>query len=101
MSAVLTDLEAAVVICDLEALRAPDAVAVDGLARLQLVLRRRGVEMEVCNTPESLLELLSFAGLQDVVRTSGPSAFERERKTEEREHPLGIQEEAELDDPAF
>lgn len=95
----IRDVEASVVVCDVGALDTPDAVAVDGLARLHLAIRRQGMEMEVRNAPEALLELLTFTGLREVLRPCEGSGIERERKTEKREHPLGVEEEAEVDDP--
>ena len=69
---------------------APDAVTVDALARLQLAARRNGSEIRLQNASAELLELVDFMGLRDVFQ----------RQPEEREHPLGVEEEREAGDPA-
>lgn len=80
------------VVCDVGGL-APDAEAVDVLARLQLAARRLGVEIRLRHASSELLELIAFAGLRDVLRV------ELERQPEEREQRLGVEEERELGDP--
>ena len=67
---------------------------VDALARLQLEARRAGLAVEVHDVPEDLGLLISFCGLDDALRV------EFRRQPEEREERLGVEEEAELDDPA-
>ena len=79
--------------CDVSAL-APDAVAVDTLARLQLAARRLGLELRLRHVSSELQELLAFVGLRDVLRV------EVGRQAEEREERLRVEEERELDDPA-
>jgi anti-anti-sigma regulatory factor len=79
--------------CDVSAL-APDAVAVDTLARLQLAARRLGLELRLRHVSSELQELLAFVGLRDVLRV------EAGRQAEEREERLRVEEERELDDPA-
>ncbi len=69
---------------------APDAVTVDALARLQLAARRNGSEIRLQNASAQLLELVDFMGLRGIL----------ERQPEEREDPLGIEEEREADDLA-
>jgi hypothetical protein len=81
------------IVCDVGAL-APDALAVDLLARLQLEAKRCGHEIRLRNASHELRELLIFAGLRDVLRV------ELERQAEERKEPLRVEEEGELDDPA-
>jgi len=44
-----------------------DAVAVDALARLALVARRRGCAVRLCGASEELLALVAFLGLADVL----------------------------------
>lgn len=55
------------VICDVGGVVAPDAVAVDGLARLQLTARRLGLEMKLRGVPAHLQELLELTGLEGVL----------------------------------
>jgi ABC-type transporter Mla MlaB component len=80
------------IICDVSAL-APDAGAIDGLARLQLLARRHGAEIRLCKVPRELQELLDLCGLGDVL------GVEVVRQTEEREERLGVEEERQLGDP--
>src|SRR5712691_10925167 len=53
--------------CELEAL-APDAVAVDALARLALAARRGGCSVRLFGAGDELHELIAFMGLDDVLR---------------------------------
>lgn len=59
------------VVCDVGRVVAPDAVAVDGLARLQLVARRLGTQITLRNVPVRLHELLELTGLYAVLPVSG------------------------------
>ena len=68
------------------------AATVDQIARLELVARRCGCELELRNADPCLLELIGFVGLGEVLRV------ESGRQAEEREQPGGIEEEGELDD---
>jgi hypothetical protein len=79
--------------CDVGVLPA-DAVALDALARLQLAARRVGLELELCNASRELCCLITFTGLEEVLRV------EPGREAEEREKRLGVEEERELGDPA-
>jgi hypothetical protein len=81
------------IVCDVGAV-APDAVAIDTLARLQLAARRLGLEIRLRHASSELRELLAFAGLRDVLRVEAGG------QAEEREQRLGVEEERELDDPA-
>jgi hypothetical protein len=47
---------------------APDAAAIDALARLQLTARRLGLELRLRHASNELQGLLAFAGLRDVLR---------------------------------
>ncbi len=84
---------ATAVVCDVRAL-APDAEAVDGLARLRLAARRLGCDLRVRRASVELHELLDFAGLADVVL----DGVQVGREPEEREQLVGVEEERELDD---
>jgi hypothetical protein len=66
------------IVCDVGAL-APDAEAVDALARLQLTARRLGYEIRLRDASVDLQDLLDFAGLSDVLCVeAGGQAEERE-----------------------
>ena len=77
------------VLCDVSSLPA-DAAAVDLLARLQLAARRHGSEIRLSGASAALHDLVAFCGLAGVL----------EGQPEQREEPLGVQEERHLDDPA-
>ncbi len=65
---------------------------VDLLARLQLEARRRGVELKLFALSPALRELIAFAGLEDALR------LELERKPDEREERVDLEEEGQLPD---
>lgn len=67
--------------------------AVDALARLQLAVRRTGGCVRLRDAPRALHDLLAFAGLQEVVPAEG-DLDGRGRQAEEREEPVGVEEEA-------
>jgi hypothetical protein len=62
---------------------APDAQAVEALARLQLEARRCGQRTRVCGASSELQELLAFCGLSfvlgPVANVAGRSEVDRER----------------------
>jgi hypothetical protein len=77
------------IVCDVAPL-APDIDTVDVLARLRLTALRMGVELQLLGvSPElrSLLELCGLAGVLD------GHCVEAGREAEQREQPLGVQEE--------
>jgi anti-anti-sigma regulatory factor len=80
------------IVCDLRGVAA-DCVTVDALARLHLAARRAGVELNLRHASQELTELLVFTGLSGVLRV------EPGGEAEEREEPLRVEEERELDDP--
>lgn len=63
----LEDSGADILLCDVGEV-APDAAAVDALARIQLTARRYGCEAHLSSASTELLELLRFIGLRDVLR---------------------------------
>jgi hypothetical protein len=89
----MTGSRASTIVCDVGAV-APEASAVDALARLQLNAQRLGLELRLLHASNELQELIAFAGLDQVLRV------EAEGQTEEREERRGVEEERELDDPA-
>jgi hypothetical protein len=80
-------------VLDCSALLTPDCATIDRIARLQLEVRRCGLELKLRNANPPLLELVDLAGLMGVLRV------EPGRKSEEREHPCCIEEERQVDDP--
>jgi hypothetical protein len=81
------------IVCDVGAL-APDAAAIDALARLQLAARRLGLEIRLRHASSELQDLLAFVGLRNVLRV------EVGGQAEQREQSLGVEEEREVDDPS-
>ena len=71
-----------------------DLRTVEALARLQLAARRLGCRLEVCHASADLLCLIELAGLSEVL------GVEPRGEPKQREDPLRIEEERELDDPA-
>ena len=100
----LAGCDAGPVSCDVDALADPDAVTLDALARLQLTALRLGYRVELQRARGPLVELLVLSGLSGVLRCagSGPGAsgVEARGEPEHREQALGVQEEADPDDPA-
>jgi anti-anti-sigma regulatory factor len=68
--------------------------AVDALARLELAARQGGFELRLVHASDELTCLIELTGLADVLRV------EPGRQSEEREQGLGVEEEAQLHDPA-
>jgi hypothetical protein len=73
---------------------APTLRTIALLARLQLAARRAGVELRLRDPPPGLAELAALSGLVEALR------LEPRRQAEEGEERGGVEEEAELDDPA-
>ena len=63
---VLTESSADVAFCDVAGIE-PDAVTVDALARLQLGARRQGCLVLLRNASDTLVQLVDFMGLCDVL----------------------------------
>jgi hypothetical protein len=68
----------------------PNAASIDRIARLHLAARRSGCQLELRNANPSLLELIDFAGLAEVLRV------EVQRQSKQRKDPLGVEEKGEL-----
>ena len=60
--------EAEPITCDVSAIRKPDAETVDVLARLQLIVKEAGSEMQIYGACDRLRDLIAFMGLEDVLR---------------------------------
>ena len=61
----IDEIRAEVVVCDVGAVH-PDAVAMDLLGRLRLVVLRTGCEFQVRGLAPELHELLELCGLSDI-----------------------------------
>jgi ABC-type transporter Mla MlaB component len=96
--ALLEGREADPVVCEVGALD-PDAVAIDVLARVQLVARRQGRRIELEGVSAELRQLLVFVGLVEVLPLVA-SGVEPRGQPEEREQPLRIEEKADPGDRA-
>jgi STAS domain len=81
-------------VCDLSALGGADVETIDLLARLQLAARRHGRTIRFLHASPALHALIVFASLDAVLRV------EPGREAEEREDPVGVEEERQFDDPA-
>jgi ABC-type transporter Mla MlaB component len=81
-------------VLDCAALVNTDCATIDLIARLQLEVRRCGLELQLRNANESLLELIDLAGLARVL------GVEPGRQSEERKHFRCVEEEGQLDDPS-
>ena len=57
-----------VVACDGAEFRAADLATIERLARLGLLVRRRGARLRVDNAPAALVEIVDLCGLGDVIR---------------------------------
>ena len=89
--------DAEVIVCDVRTLAA-DAVTVEALARLQLTARRLGRQIRLHRASPELDQLLSFAGLADVVTVSPGLRLGGDRQAEEREQPRRVEERVDRDD---
>lgn len=89
---------AEVVRCDLSACADPDIGTVAVLARMQVVARRAGYEVRLDRCPEALRELIVLAGLTELLPVDSTLAVEVCGEPEEREHPGGVEEEADARD---
>ena len=76
IEALLAECGARLVVCDVTGLSAADVRAVDVLARVTLVAKRSGCEVQVVKASPALRELLALAGLNDVVPCAPASGVE-------------------------
>jgi hypothetical protein len=81
------------IVLDCQQLSNPHLAVIDQLARLQLALRRDGCELQLRNADDTVLGLIGFAGLAEVLRV------EVERQPEKGEQPRGVEEEGQVGDP--
>jgi ABC-type transporter Mla MlaB component len=71
--AALEQSAARVVVCDVAGLVAPDAVAVDALARLQLTAKRMRAEIRLRGASDELRDLLDLTGLCEALPCPEPA----------------------------
>jgi ABC-type transporter Mla MlaB component len=62
---------AEVLVCDVAALKRPDAGTIEALARLQLTARRLGRQVRLRDPSRELRELLDLFGLSEVLPAGG------------------------------
>ena len=93
-------IDAECLVCDVGAVRDPDAVAIDALARLQLTARRLDREVLLRRASGELLDLLEFMGLSEALPLWDSSGLETGRQAEQREEGGGIEEERDPADPS-
>jgi hypothetical protein len=84
--------------CDVGALGRADVRVVEGLALLQLAARRRGLRVVLRGASGDLRDLIVLLGLDEVLPCTGGSGVEPRRQPEQREEPLGVEEEADPGD---
>jgi ABC-type transporter Mla MlaB component len=92
--------DATIILCDLARLADADMATVDALARLALRARRMGCAVSLRDPSTELLELVGLAGLGEVLPCAPGSGVEVVGQSEEREEPLGVEEERDAGDPA-
>ncbi len=88
-----------VVVIDVEPLGDLDIVDVGVLVRLQLLARRFGASVELCNARDELTRLLALVGLGELLPLRVKGSDGRVGQAEVREE-LGIDEEVDPVDPA-
>jgi nitroreductase len=84
--------------CDVGGFGAADLRTLEALARLQLAARRRGFAVVFRGADEDLRDLIGWAGLDDALPCIEGSGLEPLGKAEQREQPLGVEEEADPHD---
>ena len=89
-----------IILYDLARLADADIATVDALARLALRARRMGCAVSLRDPSTELLELVGLAGLGEVLPCAPGSGVEVVGQSEEREEPLGVEEERDAGDPA-
>jgi hypothetical protein len=82
-----------VVTCHVGAVVAPNLGTVDALCRLRMAVAHMGYVLRLIEATPQFEELLTWCGLDE------DSLVQGERKAEEWEEPLGVEEEAEPGDP--
>ena len=99
VSPVVTPDGTTVLLCDLARLADADMATIDALARLALRARRLGCAVTLRAASPELVDLVTFAGLGDVLPCAPASGVEVVGQPEQWEEPLGVQEERDPADP--
>ena len=86
------------IVCDVGALGHADVRSVEALALLQVAARRRGFHIVIRDASEDLRDLIVLLGLDEVLPCIGGSGVEPRRQPEQREEPVGLEEEADPGD---
>jgi hypothetical protein len=89
--------DAGLIFCDVGALPA-NVRTIEALARLQLTARRHGRRIRLQRASRELQQLIEFVGLSEVL-AGRPALRGRSGNAEEREHPRGVEERIDPDDP--
>src|SRR5262245_38488995 len=84
--------------CDAGRFGRPDVEAIETLALLQLAARRRGLRLVLYGATEELRDLLAWVGLDAALPCAEGSGMEPRGQAEQREQPVGIEEEADPGD---
>jgi anti-anti-sigma regulatory factor len=92
--------DASHVVCDVSTITAADLLTIDALARLALMARRLGCDLEIRNPSAALSELLVLVGLAEALLAPAPSGLEAVGQAEQREESGRVEEERDPADPA-
>lgn len=84
-----------VIIVEIGHVTSPDLDTIETLARLQLQASRIGSSIRLNHASPTLRALLAVVGLGEVLPCCPDSDLGLERQAEEREQPVGIEEEVE------
>jgi ABC-type transporter Mla MlaB component len=90
--------DARLVVCDVSGLADPDVATVDALARLQLAARRSGCQIRLHRPCARLRGLLVLTGLAEAIPLAPSLPLQPRGEPEEREQPLGVEEEGDPGD---
>jgi ABC-type transporter Mla MlaB component len=94
---VINSSDGELIVCDVDALPA-NVRTIEALARLQLTARRHGRRIRLQRASRELQQLIEFVGLSEVLAVR-PALRGRSGDAEEREHPRGVEERVDPDDP--
>lgn len=87
-------------VCDVSRVLRPHLGTIDRLARLQLAATRRGERICLRGACPELVQLISFAGMAELLPVEARLSLEAGGQAEQREEPGGVQEEGDAADLA-
>lgn len=102
------DEQDAVVVVEVAGIHAPDVSTLDALARLQLAAKRDGRRLRLRNSNRELQDLLTPAGLRDLIALSPhrcpgeplrPGSPLRVGRESQQGEQVGVEEAGDRDDP--